>query len=249
MRRGVVAALCAMSVAAVVSAGAPSRSPADCGVASEFAGTVILSGLAPGTVELRWSVFEDVSVRGYRLSRYEAGCTPVRGCATRIARKRVEPGAAGVGALREHKLVDTAPPGTWIYRLEIRRTHGRKCTLETEPLVVPSPPPCDVVDVCSQVEAGLSGEVTPGGVVELTWMTHAESEAIEGYRLLRYDCARPARCQSEVVAIDATGRCGTVQVHGVTDTPPPGIWTYRVEVVGTRGGTACMAETTVRVER
>ena len=228
---------------------AAAASPTPCPGPAEFMGQIIIGSLVPGTVGLTWTVAEDASVRGYRLYRYEVGCSHPRRCATRVAAMTVRPDPAAPVVLQTHELLDTAPPGKWIYQLEIRRRHGASCWLETDPIVVATPPSCTLVDVCSQVEASFVGTVVSTGVVgvEWQWLTHAESEAIAGYRLSRYDCARRGRCSTEIVTIDAAGSCGEMQLHGVTDRPPPGRWTYALEVLGTRGGIACLVERTVRV--
>ncbi len=71
---------------------------------------------------------------------------------------------------------------------------------------------------------------------------NAETAAVNGYRLSRFDCADARTCSTEIATIAPTGTCGQVQVHSLTDTPPPGAWTYRLEVLDSNGRAACAFE-------
>jgi hypothetical protein len=142
-----------------------------------------------------------------------------------------------------YSFIDTAPPGTWIYKLEVRRAPGGACALETT-VVVPSFPPCDTAALCAQVGASFAGDVILGSaagheVMLLKWLTHAETEALQGYRLSRFNCRGPRDCSTEIATLNATGTCGQVMLHSVTDTPPEGALTYVLDVLDSGGRTAC----------
>jgi hypothetical protein len=236
-RRGQLFAL--LLAAAAVSAAGAGRKVDLCSSGSNFAGEILVGGFAPGTVRLEWTVFEDGVIRSYRLSRYSADCDRPERCGVRIAKLNASREPA---TTRTYTLIDTAPAGAWTYRLEILRSPGGPCSLEST-VVVPSPPPCDTAALCAQVEESFAGDVLLGaaapGTVELSWLTHAETAAVEGYRLSRYNCRVPRACTSELATVDATGNCGQVMLHSVTDTPPAGAWTYVLDVLDSGGRTAC----------
>jgi hypothetical protein len=219
------------------------------GGSSNFYGGVLSEGFAPGTVKLEWTVWEDAWSREYRLSRYPSGCDRPS-CATRVAKLKASSTAP---TSKTYSVTETAPPGAWVYRLEVRRTHGLSCTMQSAEIVVPAPPACDTAALCSQVEASFAGGVIsdvvlPAGdpaTVRLQWLTHAETPAISGYRLSRYNCAVPRDCMTEVATVEATGTCGQVMLHSITDTPPPGTWKYRLEAIDSGSRSLCTVERSI----
>jgi hypothetical protein len=233
--RGALVALAVLALALPVAAGG-AVDPCG-GGGSDFVGEVLVGAFAPGTIGIRWSVWEDASTREYRVSRHPSTCSRPS-CTTRVAKVRPTGGPA---AFKSYSLTDTAPPGAWVYRLEIRRIHGPSCTFESNEVLVEVPPACDPAAVCAQAAASFNGEVLVGAApagIQLRWATHAETGA-GGYRLSRFDCATPRDCTTEVATVDATGSCGQVILHSVTNAPPAGTWTYVLEVLDSGGRTAC----------
>lgn len=229
--------LALLLLAVPVSAGPPALPV--CDSSAGFAGGVISDAFAPGTVKLDWTVYEDASIRGYRLMRSpaSAGAPHSSGSIDSIARVS----ASTPDGFKARTFIDTAPPGDWTYRLEIDRRRGPSCALETM-VTVPSPPPCDLAALCSQVGANFLGDVIASSLlpsVRLQWTANAETAAVNGYRLSRFNCANPRDCSTEIATISPTGTCGQVQLHSLTDTLPAGAWTYRLEVLDSRGRTSC----------
>ena len=208
------------------------------GGGANFAGSVIFETFAPGGVKLEWTVWEDASTREYRIGRRASGCGRPS-CVTSVGRVRASGKSA---APKTYTFIDTAPPGAWIYRLEVRRTHGGSCTLETAEVLVPSPPPCDTAALCAQVEASFAGSVIVSSLtpdtVKLEWAVHAET-GTGAYRLSRFNCANPRDCSTEVATVDATGSCGQVMLHSVTDMVSAGAWTYVLDVLDSAARVAC----------
>jgi hypothetical protein len=222
-----------------IAAAVPPAGAADpCTTPASFSGQVIIGSLVPGTVELEWTTWEDGSTREYRVSRRPSGCDRPS-CLTRLGKVRA---AGHAAASKTYALIDTAPPGAWVYRLEVRRTAGQSCKMETPEILISAPPPCDLAALCAQVEASFVGEVITGAAmpraIELQWATHAETGA-GTYRLSRSDCAVPRACTTELATINSTGTCGDVMLHSVTDRPPEGEWTYVLDVLDSGDRTAC----------
>ena len=224
--------------------------PHVCGPGVNFIGEVIFD-FTHGEVKLDWTVLEDATVRGYLLSRYEAGCGQPKNCSVPVAWVSATTATASLPAMKSYSLVDTAPPGLWIYRLEVVRVASGSCARETSPLLISPTPPCGLADVCRQVEQTFVGTVILSGIsvgsANIQWMTSAEDGAAKAYRLTRSSCAQAATCTSSVALVSATGTCGQVVLHRVTDSPPSGQWTYRVEVLDENGRAACAATASVAV--
>src|SRR5437016_2522266 len=86
---------------------------------------------------------------------------------------------------------------------------------------------------CRSVE-GFVGEVLVGAFapsVRLEW-TVLEDASIREYRLTRTreSCPKPNRCDLSVAQVNGSDPAMR-KVRALVDTPPPGVWTYRLEVV------------------
>jgi hypothetical protein len=101
---------------------------------------------------------------------------------------------------------------------------------------------------CTDPTASLYGEVIIGiaasGSVQLEWKALEDRSVIE-YRLSRREasCGRSSRCDEGVATVRAGGAAGAVATYELIDTPPAGVWTYRLEIAR-RGGPGCILETT-----
>lgn len=207
----------------------------DCGpTVANLYGDLVVSSLVAGTVQISWDVLEDPTVREYRVSRYN--CRWPSRCSVQVARVLAS-GPSPTGASRTYSIADVAPPGLWMYRLEVVRSGSPKCIREV-PVVVP-PLSCDVSLLCKQMEEHFVGEVIAGEVT-LRWSSSMESAAM-GYRLVRFDRNNPVD-QVDVAMVMATGSCGEVVERSFSETPPAGEWGYRLEVFGHGGTVACRVE-------
>jgi hypothetical protein len=216
--------------------------PEACTTTADFAGEIIVGEATADSVQLHWTPWEDNTVREYLLSRAPADCD-ASGCLTPLARIK----ATSTGLTRKsYSFTDTAPEGAWIYYLSVVRTDSPPCLHATPELLVSDMPPCDVAAQCAQVAASLAGRAQPGltasTMVRLRWLTRAETGS-GGYRLSRFDCDDPDECSTEIATISATGSCGKLRLHRLTDTPPTaGAWSYRLEVLDSGGRSVCSTD-------
>ena len=123
-------------IAAVIAASSVAA-PSDCiGTASIFGD--ILSGILADTINVEWTVFETPDIRAYRVIRIPAAAAAPTSHGSSRARPTMiadlVPDGEHLWAEHTYALTDTAPKGTWVYRLYVHHSHAASCILETEPL-------------------------------------------------------------------------------------------------------------------
>ena len=150
-------------------------------------------------------------------------------------------------AERPVELTDTAPAGDWVYHLIVSRTGEPDCAVESDPLRVPTEPPCGPFDVCQQVASSLRGS-DDGDTARLEWGASSEDESVSGYRISRVviECIGPA-CGTDLGTVRATASCGTTVLHSITDDPMPGAYIYRLEVLDEDAQPECSLDTRIEV--